>query len=148
MATKKAVSKKKKASAKKAPAKKAPAKSKSVTSPASTKPSRSALSAFASGKATLGGHGVPGCEIVETDGSARFSLHGNEYATLDIQGDGVVVSFRPAPTDVDAVRTSGHFANAGSGWYRIELTRNPRTWLAADVGTLVGRAIYALRTDK
>ncbi len=55
---------------------------------------------------------------------------------------------KAAKKKAPAKKTSGHFADEGGGWYSIELTRDPRTWLAADVGSLVGSAIFALRTDK
>src|SRR5687767_2716023 len=107
------------------------------------KPSKAGAFALAMGRTTLG-EGQPDVVVSEKAGRITFTVKGAEYATLELAGDEVIVSIRPAPKDVEQVKRNSAFTTSGT-WFTTRCTRNAKSWLASDVGALAGRAIFALR---
>lgn len=109
-----------------------------------TKPSKAGAFALAMGRTTLG-EGLADVVVTEKIGRLHFSVKGTDYATLELEGDEVVVGLRPSHPDERAVKNNAAFSGRGNGWFTTRCTRNARSWLATDVGALAGRAIFALR---
>jgi hypothetical protein len=107
------------------------------------KPSKAGAFALAMGRTTLG-EGQPDVVVTEKTGHISFSVKGSEYATLQLDGDEVIVAIRPTEKDLEQVKRNKAFTATGS-WFTTRCTRNAKSWLGSDVGALAGRAIFALR---
>ncbi len=108
------------------------------------KPSKAGTFALAMGRTTLG-EGQPDVVVTEKAGRITFTVKGVDYATLELAGDEVVVAIRPSDKDVEQVKRNKAFTSTGT-WFTTRCTRNAKSWLASDIGSLSGRAIFALRS--
>jgi hypothetical protein len=102
--------------------------------------------ALASTRTTLGGDGVT---EEEDGGFTRFSVGKEPFATLAVEGNDLVVTFRK-PKDLDS-RLQSKLAyyeelSKPRGWleWRTPISRDPRPELEADFGSMIGRTLFEL----
>src|SRR5262249_16012982 len=147
-ATKKATSKKKAAPKKSAPPK---AASKKATAKA-TKPGQpSAAAAYAwESKLTMGVHlDDPRYTVAEDDSVATFRFAGAPYLRMRLDGEDLEVDFR-APRELEELEGALRYyqrLKEPAGWLRIRrpATQDPRPWLEADFGAMLGTTARELR---
>ncbi|MBM4360262.1 MAG: hypothetical protein FJ096_19320 [Deltaproteobacteria bacterium] len=103
--------------------------------------------AFALAKTHLG-EGTPGVTVAEDGSRAELSLLGVSYANVERAGRSVIASFLVHESDRPAISSLlGYMPDPiRAGWWRIRLGKEPRRWSEANVATLAGRTMAALRT--
>jgi hypothetical protein len=102
--------------------------------------------AFTLAKSHLG-EGAPGVTVAEDGNRAELSLLGISFANIERTGRSVVASFLVHESDRPALPSMLGYAPdpIRAGWWRIRLGKEPRRWTEANVATLAGRTMAALR---
>lgn len=93
-------------------------------------------------RVTLGG-GDDGVTEHEEDGVSKLAFHGVPYATYRVDGNDLVVTVKKPQALGELASKLGHYDEQPGGWlrWRTPVSRDPRPWLDADVGTMTGRAM-------
>jgi hypothetical protein len=121
-------------------------KAKEMSESANKNPSAATLRyALQAAKATLG-DGDAGVTTKEDGGVLHFALKDQPYATLAISGSEMVVTLRQAKALEGAAELRFYQPAATPGWLelRTPITRDPRRWLEARVGSFVGKAMFEI----
>jgi hypothetical protein len=80
----------------------------------------------------------------DAEGRRTYVEGGAEVAVLALVGEELVLDFLPPPPSPELTKVAAHYTPTPgrTGWlqYRRDATRDPRSDLAAKIGTLLGRA--------
>jgi len=97
------------------------------------------------------GDGDEDVTVEEADGVAEFACRGVPYATLRVEDNEVVVTLRKPLTPAELEPKLKLYRKAArSGWleWRTSVSRDPKPWLEADVGSMIGQTQYEILHGK
>jgi len=93
------------------------------------------------------GDGREGIVVTEEGKAVRFSCKGTPFATVEVQGEDLVVSFlAPKEPQVPAEKLAHYRPAKPTGWleFRTPVSRDPKPWLQSGFGSMVGRVQFEL----